>query len=74
MKPRPPSCANAIAKRASVTVSIDAETIGRFSSIVFVRRVLRLAVCGNTVEWPGTNSTSSKVKASLAILSICNFS
>ena len=50
MKPKPPSCASAIAKRASVTVSIDAETSGKLRLIPRVKRVEIFAVCGKTVE------------------------
>ena len=39
MTPMPPACAIAIASRASVTVSIAEERIGRLSRIARVRRV-----------------------------------
>ena len=61
--PMPPSCAMAIARRASVTVSIAAEATGMLSGMVRVRRVLRLTSRGRTVEWAGTRRTSSKVRA-----------
>ena len=39
MTPMPPACAMAMASRASVTVSIAEEMIGRFRGIARVRRV-----------------------------------
>ena len=62
--PIPPSCAKAIAKRASVTVSIAAERIGILSVIPRVNFVWRETSLGNTVECAGTSKTSSNVKAS----------
>ncbi|MNC35428.1 hypothetical protein D3C75_839130 [compost metagenome] len=50
MMPMPPSCAMAMARRDSVTVSIAAETSGMFSSIPRVRRVLRETSFGRTSE------------------------
>jgi len=70
MMPMPPSCAIAMAKRASVTVSIAAETSGMFSSISRVRRVFRLTSFGRTSEYPGIRRTSSKVRASWLIRSM----
>src|SRR3982074_3191130 len=61
--PMPPSCAMAIARRDSVTVSIAAETRGMLSWILRVSRVLRLTFRGRTLEWAGTRRTSSKVRA-----------
>ncbi len=61
--PMPPSCASAIARRDSVTVSMAAESSGMLSWIDRVRRVERLTSRGRTVEWAGTSSTSSKVSA-----------
>ncbi|OIQ63674.1 hypothetical protein GALL_547840 [mine drainage metagenome] len=63
MMPIPPSCAMAMASRDSVTVSIAAETRGILREILRVRRVARLVSLGNTWEYAGTNSTSSKVSA-----------
>ncbi len=62
--PRPPACAMAMARRASVTVSIAEETIGRLRLMDRVRRVRRSVSAGSTSEWPGRISTSSKVSAS----------
>ncbi|MDZ7592341.1 MAG: hypothetical protein U5L05_17025 [Rubrivivax sp.] len=61
--PMPPSWAMAIASRASVTVSIAAETSGRFSVMRRDSRVARLVSRGNTCEKAGTSNTSSKVSA-----------
>ncbi len=61
--PRPPSCAIAIARRASVTVSIAADSSGMFSVMLLVRRVARLTSRGTTREWAGTSRTSSNVSA-----------
>src|ERR1700709_1170281 len=63
MTPIPPSCAMAIARRASVAVSIAAETTGRLRTMFRLRWVLRLVSRGNTWEYAGTNNTSSKVSA-----------
>ena len=68
MTPMPPSRASAIAVRASVTVSIAAETIGISSSIVRVRRVRVETSPGSTPDSEGTSSTSSKVSPSFANL------
>ncbi len=59
-----------MARRASVTVSIEADNIGIFSEIFLVNLVRRSAVLGSTVECAGTSKTSSKVSASFAIRSI----
>ena len=48
--PMPPSRASAIARRASVTVSIAAETIGIASSIERVRRAARRDVVRQDVR------------------------
>ena len=53
----------AMARRDSVTVSIAADTNGRFSVMLRDRRVARLVSRGNTFEYAGTNNTSSKVSA-----------
>src|SRR5919201_682514 len=63
MMPMPPSCAIAIARRASVTVSIAAETSGILSSSARVRRVFSEASRGRMREWAGRRRTSSKVSA-----------
>ena len=63
MTPRPPACAMAMARRASVTVSMADEMIGMLSSIWRVSRVRISTSPGMTKEWPGCNSTSSKVRA-----------
>ena len=59
----PPSCASAIARRASVTVSIAAETSGRFRRMLREREVARSVSRGRTWENAGTSNTSSKVSA-----------
>ena len=64
MTPMPPACAMAMASRASVTVSIAEEMIGRLSAIERVRRVATLTPLGITVEWPGRSSTSSNASPS----------
>ena len=63
MMPIPPSCAMAIARRASVTVSMAAETSGMFNSSLRVRRDFRETSRGRTREWAGRRRTSSKVSA-----------
>ncbi|MOA03332.1 hypothetical protein D3C78_1228330 [compost metagenome] len=50
MKPKPPSCASAIARLASVTVSMAADSIGIFRWMVLVNWVPSSAVLGRTVE------------------------
>ena len=64
MTPMPPSRASAIARRASVTVSIAAETSGISSSIVRVSRVRVETSLGRTADSAGTSSTSSNVSPS----------
>ena len=66
MTPRPPFWAMAIAMRASVTVSIAEAMIGRLRAIERVSRVSTLTSAGRTSEWPGRNSTSSKVRPSMS--------
>src|SRR4051812_17552674 len=61
--PMPPSCAIAIASRASVTVSMAADTRGRFRAMLRDRRVASEVSLGRTWENAGTNNTSSKVSA-----------
>ena len=63
--PRPPSCASAMARRASVTVSIAAETIGMFKVMFLVSRVPVPTSSGITSDLFGTMSTSSKVIPSI---------
>ena len=64
MIPKPPACAMAMARRASVTVSMAAEMIGIDSLSDFVSRVPVFTWAGSTDEAPGFISTSSKVKYS----------
>ena len=64
MTPMPPACAMAMASRASVTVSIAEETIGRLRRIARVRREPISTAPGMTVLWPGRSSTSSKARPS----------
>ena len=71
--PIPPSCAIAIAILLSVTVSIAAETIGIFNGMFFENFDLIITSLGKTLEYPGTNNTSSYVKASEIILSEVGF-
>ena len=59
MMPMPPSWAMAMARRASVTVSMAADRIGSFSFRSRVNRVSRLTSLGRMVEWAGTSETSS---------------
>ena len=61
--PIPPSWAIVIANRASVTVSMAAETMGMLSEILRVSCVAKLTSRGNIDEWAGTSKTSSKVRA-----------
>src|SRR5690606_250112 len=68
--PMPPSWAMAMARRASVTVSIAAEMIGRFRRSEGVRRVARETSLGRTEECAGTSETSSYVSASAWMRSI----
>ncbi len=62
--PMPPSRARAMASRASVTVSMAADSTGMLSWMPGAKVTLRSTSAGNTSERPGTSSTSSKVKAS----------
>ena len=68
--PSPPSCAIAIARRASVTVSMADDTSGIFNAIERVKLDSRLTDLGRTVECAGRSRTSSNVKASSAIRNI----
>jgi len=60
----PPSRARAMASRASVTVSMAADRTGMLSRMPGASATLRSTWSGITADRPGTNSTSSKVKAS----------
>ena len=60
----PPSWARAMARGASVTVSMAAETMGVLSAIVRVSRVETSTWAGRTSDFWGTSRTSSKVRAS----------
>ena len=53
MTPIPPASAIAIASRASVTVSMAAEMIGRLRRIVRVSCVPIFVALGITALWPG---------------------
>ena len=64
--PIPPSRASAIASRASVTVSMAAETIGISSRIPRVSCVAVETWFGSTADSAGTSSTSSNVSPSRA--------
>ena len=61
--PMPPSWAMAMAKRASVTVSMAADTRGRFRAMRRENWVESWVSLGRTFEKAGTNNTSSKVSA-----------
>ena len=61
----PPVLARDMAISLSVTVSIAALKIGILSSISFVSFVFKLTSFGNTLDFCGTNKTSSKVNACL---------
>ena len=63
MTPMPPACAMAMARLASVTVSMAEETIGMLSAIARVSRVRMSTSDGITSDGPGLSSTSSKVNA-----------
>src|SRR5579872_3963875 len=65
MTPMPPSRASAIARRASLTVSIAAERMGILSVMSAVSRVLVQTSPGSTLESSGTSKTSSNVNPSL---------
>ena len=56
----------AMARGASVTVSIAAETIGMLRVIFGVRRAAVLTSPGRTFDSAGSSSTSSNVSPSLA--------
>ncbi|MNS41615.1 hypothetical protein D3C72_739720 [compost metagenome] len=60
--PNPPARAMAIAMSDSVTVSIAALTIGRFSVTLRLTRQLRSVSLGMKSAKPGITSTSSKVR------------
>ena len=64
--PRPPSRARAMARRASVTVSMAADNMGMLRRMPGARSTLRSTSGGSTLEWPGTSNTSSKVRASVS--------
>jgi len=67
MMPMPPSCASAIARAASVTVSIGALISGMLISMPRVSRVRTSASEGTkSLNW-GMRRTSSNVIASYAI-------
>src|SRR5271170_5347541 len=67
MMPMPPSWAMVIARRASVTVSMAAETTGRLTRISRVSWLASDTSRGKTSEYAGTSNTSSKVSASSRI-------
>ena len=67
MMPMPPSCAMVMARRASVTVSMAAESTGSPMRMRRVSCVERSTSRGSTPERAGTSSTSSKVSASSRI-------
>ena len=62
--PNPPSRAKAMAKVASVTVSIAALSRGTFRVIFLVSRVCIFTSRGSTCEYAGISNTSSKVRPS----------
>src|SRR4029079_9317033 len=64
MMPMPPCCASAIARCDSVTVSMAALTMGMFSSMRLVRRVVVRTSVGRMSDFKGTIRTSSYVYAS----------
>ena len=64
MTPSPPACAMAMARRASVTVSMAADMIGIESQMDRVSRVPVDTSAGSTDDAPGFISTSSKVRYS----------
>src|SRR3984957_2788043 len=67
MMPMPPSWAIVMARRASVTVSMAADSTGNPSLMLRVRVVERSTSRGSTVECAGTRRTSSNVRASSRI-------
>src|SRR4029434_8253069 len=70
MTPRPPSCAIAMARPDSVTVSMAALRIGTLSRMFRVSRVETSTCDGFTFECCGTSSTSSKVSAVVMVVSV----
>ena len=64
--PMPPCRAIAMARGASVTVSMAADTIGMLSWIFGVRCAAVLTSFGRTLDSAGSRRTSSKVSPSLA--------
>ena len=64
MTPIPPARAIAIARSASVTVSIAEDTIGVQRVISLVNLVETSTALGRTSERAGTSKTSSKVRPS----------
>ncbi len=66
MIPMPPARAMAMARRASVTVSMAADTTGMASSMRGVRRLAVDTSAGSTADSAGTSSTSSNVRPCLA--------
>ena len=68
--PMPPNCAMAMAKRASVTVSMAADTIGKLMRILRVSCVAKRTSLGKIIECAGTRETSSNVRASARMRSI----
>src|SRR6202162_2183045 len=67
MMPIPPSWAMVMARRASVTVSIAADTTGRLTAISRVSLLASDTSRGKTSEYAGTSRTSSNVSASSRI-------
>ena len=65
MNPSPPTAAMAMAMRASVTVSMAAETMGMLRWMLRVRRVDVSTDFGSTSDSAGRSRTSSNVSASL---------
>src|SRR5215208_1889865 len=72
MMPIPPSRARAMARRASVTVSMAADTIGICSEMLEVSRAAVDTWEGKTCDRQGTRATSSNVNPSLTNLSSTN--
>ena len=67
MIPMPPCFASAIAKRASVTVSIGADTNGDESVMLRVSFVVQSISARSKSEYPGRSSTSLNVSERLLI-------
>src|SRR5574338_709362 len=63
MKPSPPTAAMPMAMRASVTVSMAADTMGMLSWMFRVRRVVVSTDFGSTSDSAGRSRTSSNVSA-----------